>query len=87
MPTQYIKDYTKAPPLWLVTVGFSQHGKTTYLAALTLMLEKLSVPLEDVYVEQLDEYTNQAIRQMQIDAMNAKAADQTKNKPNAALCC
>jgi hypothetical protein len=37
----YVREYNTVPPLPLVTIGFSKVGKTTYLAALTMMLEHL----------------------------------------------
>src|SRR5207253_1397931 len=37
IPDEYISEYDRVQPLWLLTVGFKQHGKTTYLAALKLV--------------------------------------------------
>lgn len=42
IPAPYIREHDTTTPLWLVTVGFSKHGKTTYLAALTLTLRHMS---------------------------------------------
>ncbi len=69
VPAVYVKDYNKVPPLWLVTIGFSQHGKTTYLAALTLMLENIDKAWHDVFYRPLNQYTTDSIRQMRREAM------------------
>lgn len=72
IPNDYVNGYRKAPPLWLVTIGFSQHGKTTYLAALTLMLEELSKVWENVYYVPLDQPTTEKIREMRKEAAVGK---------------
>ncbi len=41
IPREYLRQYNKVPPLPLTAIGFSKVGKTTYLAALTMMLENL----------------------------------------------
>lgn len=77
VPSTFVKEYEQVKPLWLVNVGFKRHGKTTYMAALTLMLEKLSIVLEDVYSDPLDNYTIEAIRRMRIEAKEGKIAGPT----------
>lgn len=72
VPPTYVENYSKVPPLWLVTVGFSQHGKTTYLAALTLMLEKISLVWENVHYRPLNQDTIDRIRQMRREAMRGE---------------
>jgi len=72
VPNVYVKDYSKTPPLWLVTVGFSRHGKTTYLPALTLVLENISRVWGDVYYRHSDQYTIDAIRQMRREAIHGE---------------
>lgn len=71
IPLVYVRDYRDVRPMWLVTVGFSKHGKTTYMAALTLMLKQISrvLPNEDVYYRPLDQETTDSIQQMQREAM------------------
>ncbi|CAG0935142.1 hypothetical protein TFLX_03974 [Thermoflexales bacterium] len=82
IPGMYLRDYDKVPPLWLVTVGFSTHGKTCYLAALTLMLENISAVWPDakVYYQPLDQYTQDAIRLMRAEAKEGKKPDKTKTE-------
>lgn len=77
VPAAYIKDYHKVPPLWLVTVGFSNHGKTTYLAALTLMLENISAVWPGVYYRPLDQYTMDEIKKMRAEAKVGKTPGRT----------
>ena len=69
VPAAYVRDYDKVPPLWLVTIGFTQHGKTTYLAALMLMLESIGNVWGGVYYRHLDQYTVDTIQQWRREAM------------------
>lgn len=63
IPTAYIKQYEDAPPFWLTTLGFSGHGKSTYLAMLLLLLEKLTgVMGEGFNYRTLGNYTAQKIQ-------------------------
>ncbi len=62
LPVQYTNQSQRIPPIWLITVGFPQHGKTTYLSALTLLLENLVHLWPEVSVEALGEYTSQQIK-------------------------
>ncbi len=79
VPAVYVNEYNRVPPMWLATVGFSQHGKTTYLAALTLMLKKgLPYVLPGVYYRPLDQYTVDEIRKMQSEAKFGKLPDSNK---------
>ncbi|MCP4124895.1 MAG: hypothetical protein GY751_24400 [Bacteroidetes bacterium] len=77
VPNIYVRDYNKVPPLWLVTIGFSRHGKTTYLAALTLMLENISKVWHDVYYRPLDQCTIDGIRQMRREAIHGELPSKT----------
>lgn len=60
LPAAYVDHYQRVPPLWLVTVGFPAHGKTTYLAALTLALEHVSSIWPTSYSRSLDQHTMEA---------------------------
>lgn len=62
LPAAYIEQYERVPPLWLATVGFAEHGKTTYLAALTLTLDHISNLWPKSYCRSLDQYTLEARR-------------------------
>lgn len=77
VPNSYVRDYDKVRPLWLITVGFPRHGKTTYLAALTLMLENMDVVWPTVYYRSLDQDTTEEIRKIRRDAMAGTLADPT----------
>lgn len=57
VPLRFIKEYDKVQPLWLITVGFSRHGKTCYQAALTTMIENLSRVWSDSTYLYLDQRT------------------------------
>lgn len=41
VPALYVKDYAKYPPVVVSAVGFRQHGKTVYFAALFHLLKKM----------------------------------------------
>ncbi len=85
VPNIYVKDYNKVPPLWLVTVGFSRHGKTTYLAALAMMLENISKVWNQVYYRPLDQYTFEAIRQMRREAIHGELPPKTAREKSRPL--
>ncbi len=77
VPDEYIAEYDRVPPLWLLTIGFSRHGKTTYLAALTLVLENMSNVWEGMYDNAYDQATMTAIRQMWREAMQGEIVQKT----------
>ena len=64
IPRKYVDDYRRTPPLWLMTIGFSKHGKTTYLATLTMMLERLGDVIPDVWYWTMDAFTFDEVRKM-----------------------
>lgn len=78
VPDEYIAEYDRVPPLWLLTVGFSRHGKTTYLAALTLVLQNMSTIWEGMYDNAFDQQTMTAIRQMWREAMQGDIPPKTE---------
>lgn len=63
IPAPYIREHESTTPLWLVTVGFPKHGKTTYLAALTLTLQHMSGVWPGSFYRALDQYTMDAARE------------------------
>jgi len=72
LPKNYLRICQQAPPLWLVTAGFSGHGKTTYLSALTLKLENLGRKLDGTFYEYFDEYTHEVVRQKRREAQTGE---------------
>lgn len=77
VPAVYINDYGRVPPLWLVTIGFSRHGKSCYLAYLTRTLEEISNVWDGVYYRPLDQYTFDAIQKIRRDADSGTQPDKT----------
>lgn len=77
VPELYISQYSKVPPLWLATVGFSKHGKTSYLAALTMMLEHVDRVWYSTTYQYLDQYTLETIQEMRQQAMTGVQPDKT----------
>ena len=82
VPSSYIDQYKTVPPLWLTTVGFTKHGKTTYLAALRLVLDHITRvgSWDDVYLRELDQFTQDAIRGWRRDDKMGKQVDETPEK-------
>jgi hypothetical protein len=72
LPKNYLQICQQAPPLWLVTAGFSGHGKTTYLSALTLKLENLGRKLSGTYHDYFDEYTHEVIKEKRREAQTGE---------------
>jgi hypothetical protein len=80
IPEEFLED----EPLWLVTVGFSKHGKTVYLTALTLLLEEINAVWRGVQRKYLNEYTRVEVRKMRqqaIDGVQPPATDRVKPQP------
>jgi len=79
IPEQYISQYDQVPPLWLLTVGFSQHGKTCYIAALTLMLENLNRVWPETTWFPLDDYTRNIIQDTRRQAIEGNVPEHTEH--------
>jgi len=62
VPRSYIDNYERSKPLWLATIGFSRHGKTSYLGSLSLLLENADKFWKHSSVRYLDPYTDQNIQ-------------------------
>jgi hypothetical protein len=78
LPDEYVENYRDMPPIWLAMVGFSQHGKTTFLAALTLMLEDISKVWKAFSHYLDDDYTTSAVIQMRQDVEEGKPLERTE---------
>lgn len=85
IPLEYINDYQRKPPLWLMTLGFSKHGKTTFLSTLTMMLERLGDVMPGMWYWTLDSYTYNAVeamrREMREGRQPQKTTLETKLRP------
>ena len=64
VPKRYIKDFRRIPPLWLMTVGWEEVGKTTYLTMLVLTLQRLADLFEGAWFKTLGSETLRAINDM-----------------------
>jgi len=63
VPEAYVSSFESTPPLWLMTVGFRQHGKTCFIAALTQVLEAMQVWSSGFFVA-LDAFTFERVREI-----------------------
>lgn len=77
VPYPYVNEYREVPPLWLATVGFPRHGKTTYLAALSLLLQHLAPVFPDLFFRELDQFTIDGFRSIRQEASEGKNTRQT----------
>ena len=82
VPNPYINDHRAFPPLWLLTAGFTKHGKTTYLAALRLVLDHITriEGWRNVYLRELDQYTQDEIRGWRRDDREGRQVKGTPEK-------
>ncbi len=64
VPADYVRKYYTFPPTWLMTVGFKQYGKTTYLSALAILLSRMNQVIHSQWFETLDIYSFKALREM-----------------------
>lgn len=64
VPLDFIEDYFDIPPLWLITIGYPQHGKTVFLSALTLVIEKLGGIWPDTHRVFLNDDTRDRVMKM-----------------------
>ena len=61
VPRNYIANARQRPPIWMVTVGYSQHGKSTFVDGLTTVIEKLIRISPGTVYTYLDEATRKKI--------------------------
>lgn len=86
LPHDFEKKCQSARPLWISSAGFTQHGKTVFLSALTMLLDQLADVLPDFTCDYLDQYTLDSIREMRWQAKNGKLSDSTQlQKPQPLL--
>ncbi len=64
VPIDFVRNYDQVDTLWLMTIGFKGHGKTCYLAALTLVLENITPAWPDTSALYMDEYTQSRVQEM-----------------------
>ena len=69
---QLARALQEAPPLWIMTVGFTRHGKTCYQAALTLSIENLHRKLQGVRYLYRDQNTTDVVRSIRAAARDRR---------------
>lgn len=80
IPKRFAESYESIPPLWLITIGYPQHGKTVYLSALTLMLERVGVLWQDTHHRYLDDFTRESVKQMRMAAITGQSPPPTQEQ-------
>jgi double-GTPase-like protein len=63
VPPAFIQGYEAFPPIWLMTVGFKQYGKTTYLSSLAMLLEGMVQVVDSMWFDSLDTYSFKKMRE------------------------
>lgn len=79
VPPKYINSAKKRVPVWLVTVGNKQHGKTTYVDSMAVTVENLGKIAEGTYYSYLDTYTFDQIRQMRQEVQKGILPESTQS--------
>jgi hypothetical protein len=77
IPRKYLDNTRKRPPVWLVTVGNSRHGKTTYVDALALIMENLGKISKGTFSSYLDNDTLNKFREIRREAQEGILPDST----------
>jgi len=87
IPSKYIQNLRSAEPIWMVTVGYRQHGKTTYLDSLAIVLENLGKISRGTFSTYLDSTTFEKLRDIRVEAQSGQLADSTppQQKPEPLL--
>jgi hypothetical protein len=89
----YIQNYERSAPLWLAAIGFSRHGKTSYLGSLSLILDSAEKFWEGSAPDYLDQYTFHSIQKAKKIIYSGGEVDKTskwgsiddENQPNRNL--
>lgn len=78
IPSTFISEYNTAPPVWIVCIGFSRHGKSTYLSTLMLLLESLGVVWPNSFFRPLNQFTIDTLREMRRNINTGKLTPATQ---------
>ena len=78
LPHNFAEKCAAAPPLWIATAGFSSHGKTVFLSALSLILDQLGDMLPDFGCVPMNQQTMDRIRDMRAEAKAGEVSGPTQ---------
>lgn len=81
IPQLFIDNYGNQPPIWLMTVGFKQHGKTIYLGSLSMHIKNMSYLWPKAVQGTLDPYTQKFLQ----DAENYLSLNEGKKPDRTAV--
>lgn len=82
IPVKYVQNVRKRPPVWMATIGNSQHGKTTYVDSLSLVLENLGKISRGTFSTYLDPNTFEKLRLIRVEAQEGRLPDSTPESAN-----
>lgn len=78
LPSKYLQNVRKGKPVWMVTVGYRQHGKTTYLDSLAIVLENLGKISRGTFSTFLDATTFEKLKDIRVEAQSGQLPDSTQ---------
>lgn len=88
VPIFYAEQYDQIPTLWLATVGFEDHGKSSFIGSLTEVIENLPIIWPKTSSQYLDDYTYKKVIDIRRDMLAGKTPkstetwSSTRNAPN-----
>lgn len=86
IPRSFIRNAHKVKPLWLLTAGFTRHGKSTFIGMQTLHLATMCSVLPGMFYRHSDDPTKKAIQKMRQNAINGEQVERTQiDGPNRPL--
>ncbi|MDZ4672558.1 MAG: hypothetical protein SH821_16980 [Phototrophicales bacterium] len=77
VPPKYIQATRKTPPVFIVTVGMTQHGKSTLLDSIAVTVENLGKISDGTFHSYLDAYTFDSVRGIRKQVLEGKVPDST----------
>jgi len=82
VPRAFIKAAQRIAPVYLATMGVTQHGKTVYLDSIAVTIENLGKITEHTFHDYLDDSTFKSIRDIRVQVLqrqDRKATTPTEN--------
>ena len=78
VPVDYVSRYDSAPPLWLMAIGYSKHGKTSQLAAMSMVLDNIGLVWENTALLPLDTFTVDSLKTIRRQVINGETPSKTQ---------
>lgn len=82
VPTSFIKAAQRIAPVYLATMGVTQHGKTVYLDSIAVTIENLGKITENTFHDYLDDDTFKTIRDIRVQVLQRQERKPTPPTEN-----